>query len=338
MALIGYVAKRCLVGIGTLVGVIILVFLLTHILPGNPALVMCGMNCFPETLARLERFMGLDKPLPVQFQNYVTGLLRGDMGMSYTSGQPVLEDLLRRVPASLELASVSFFLACVLGIPLGILAAIRKGSWLDKLAQGVVIFGASMPLFWLGLVLVLIFNYRLHWAPAPTGRLDIGVQRLPSVTGLFWVDSILSQRWDAFRSAVSHLILPAATLAAVCIGPLTRMTRASMLEILDQAFIQTARAVGLAERKIVIQDALKNAVIPVVTMMGMTLSWLLAGNIIVEMMFAWPGIGSYAWTATSRNDFNAIQGFVLFIAVVYVSLNLVIDLIYAFIDPRVRLA
>lgn len=338
MVLMRYIAKRLLIGLGTLFGVVVLVFLLTHILPGDPAVVMCGMNCFPDTLERMRRFMGLDVPLAIQFQRYIGGLLHGDMGMSYTSGQPVLSDLLRRFPASLELASVSFFLASVLGIPLGILAAIRKGGWLDKVAQAVVVFGASMPLFWLGLVLVLVFNFNLHWAPPPMGRLAVWVQAPPRVTGLFLVDSIINQRWDAFRSAASQIILPAVTLAAVTIGPLTRMTRASMLEVLDQSFIQTARAAGVRERKVVLQDALKNALIPVVTMMGMTLGWLLAGSIIVEMIFAWPGIGSYAWTATSRNDFNAIQGFVLFIAVVYVSINLMIDLIYALIDPRVRLA
>ncbi len=332
-----YLARRLGLSAITLLGVVVAVFFVTHILPGNPAVVMAGTWAEKETVERLERFMGIDRPLPEQFWNYFTALLHGNLGRSWTTGHLVQEDLIQRLPATVELASWSLFLAILIGPTLGVMAACRPGSWIDKLADAVIVFGASMPLFWMGLLLIFFFYYLFGIAPAPMGRLDVMIIQPPRVTGLLLVDSLLAGNLGAFQSAVSHLIWPVATLVSVITGPLTKMSKTSMSEILQSDYVLAARALGLSEREIVVQDALPNAMIPVLTMMGMTLAWLLAGNVIVEMIFAWPGIGSYAWNALMTNDFNAIQGFVLLIAGVYVGLNLLIDILYVVIDPRIRL-
>jgi len=332
-----YVARRLFLALITLFGVVVAVFIITRILPGNPAAVRLGPYAKPDLLAALEQEMGLDKPLPVQFYNYMAKLTRGDMGKSWRTGQPVRKDLAQRLPATLELALAATLIAVVVGHILGVLGAIKQNSLLDQLIRGIAILGASTALFWLALVIIFFFYYRLGWAPAPLDRLDVGIQAPTQITGIYVMDSLLTGDWAAFRSSLNHLFWPAITLAFVVSAPITKIVRAAMLDVLHSDFIRTARTVGVPYREILLRDALRNALIPILTTIGIVFGYLMAGNVLVEMIYAWPGIGSYAWMALVNKDFEAIQGFVLLIAVLYVILNLAIDLLYSLIDPRIRL-
>ena len=335
--LVRYILRRLLLAVVTLSGVVVAVFVLTHILPSNPAALRAGPLATAELIAQYEREMGLDQPLYVQFANYAASLLRGDLGRSWRTDQPVLQELAQRLPATLELALTAFLLAMLIGLTLGTLAAVYFGTWIDRAARLFATLGASLALFWLALVGVHVFYYTLNWAPPPLGRLTVGVPEPPTITGLLTVDSLLAGDLATFADAVQHLWLPALTLAFVVSAPVIKITRAAMLEALSADFVRTARAIGLSPREVILVDALRNAFIPVLTTLGIVFGYLMAGNVIVERVFSWPGIGQYAWGALITNDFNAVQGFVLLIAVAYVMLNLLIDLAYGFIDPRIRL-
>jgi len=332
-----YVTRRLFLAAVTLFGVLVAVFILTRILPGNPAAVRLGPYAKPELLAAMEQEMGLDKPLPVQFYDYLVKLTRGNMGKSWRTGQPVRKDLAQRLPATLELAVAATLMAVVVGHILGLLGAIKQNSPLDQIIRGIAILGASTALFWLALVFIFFFYYRLGWAPAPLDRLEVGVQAPTRITGMYVVDSLLTGNGAAFRSSLGHLLLPAITLAFVVSAPITKIVRAAMLDVLHSDFIRTARTIGVAYREIIFRDALRNAMIPILTTIGIVFGYLMAGSVLVEQIFAWPGIGSYAWMALVNKDFEAIQGFVLLIAALYVMLNLAIDLLYSLIDPRIRL-
>lgn len=332
-----YILRRLSLACVALFGVIVVVFILTRILPGNPAAVRLGPYAKPDLLAAMEKEMGLDKPLVVQFYNYVAKLAQGDMGYSWRTGQPVRKDLTQRLPATLELAIAATVIAILLGHLLGVTAAILHGTAIDHIIRTFAILGASTALFWLALVFIYTFYYRLGWAPPPLDRIDIGVEAPSRITGLFLIDSLVAGDWAAFRSSLAHLVLPAITLAFVVSAPITKIVRASMLETLHTDFVRTARTVGVPEGQVILRDALRNALIPILTTIGIVFGYLMAGNVLVEMIFAWPGIGSYAWMALTNKDFEAIQGFVLLIAAMYVLLNLVIDLLYSVVDPRIRL-
>jgi peptide/nickel transport system permease protein len=265
-------------------------------------------------------------------------LLRGDLGESWRTGQPVLAELGQRLPATLELAATAFLLAMLMGITLGIVAAVFSGTWLDHLTRLFATLGASLALFWLALVGIQLFYYNLSWAPAPLDRLTIGIPKPSPITGLFTVDSLLTGNLTGLADAMNHLWLPALTLAFVVSAPIIKTTRAAMLEVLGSEFVRTARAIGVPTYQIILVDALRNAFIPVLTTLGIVFGYLMAGNVIVERVFAWAGIGQYAWTALITKDFNALQGFVLLIGTFYVTLNLGIDLLYGVIDPRIRLS
>lgn len=333
-----YILRRLGLAVITLFGVVVAVFLLTRVLPGNPAYVKAGPYAKPEQIERITREMGLDKPIPVQFWNYFTDLLHGNMGMSWSTSHPVREDLFQRLPATAELATAAFVMASAIGLTLGILAAVKKGSVIDQIVHVLSVVGASVALFWLGLMLIYVFYYKLRWVPDPMGRLDALMQPPPGPTGLLMIDTLVHGDMKGFRSAVGHLILPTVSLAIVLTPTIAKMARASMLEVLQSDYVQTARAIGLSTTRLVWRDALPNAMIPILTTMGIVLAYLLAGNVLIESLFAWPGIGFYAWSALMSNDFDAIQGFVLLIGVLYVFINLVIDLLYSVIDPRIRLA
>ena len=332
-----YLLRRLLLALVTLVGVVIAVFLLTRILPGNPAVVRLGPYASAELLASMEKQMGLDKPLPLQFVSYATGLLRGDMGRSWRTGQPVLTDLMQRLPATLELAFAATLIAILVGLTLGVLGATRQNRLPDRLIRLFTILGASTALFWLALVFIYFFYYRLGWAPSPMGRLDIGLSTPRRLTGAYVLDSLLTANWRALGNSLRHLALPALTLAFIVSAPITKMVRGAMLDTLRADYIRTARTVGVPEGQVIFRDALRNAMVPILTTIGIVFGYLMAGNVLVEMIFAWPGIGSYAWLALVNKDFEAIQGFVLLIAALYVLLNLCIDLLYSLIDPRIRL-
>jgi peptide/nickel transport system permease protein len=335
--LLRYVLRRIGLAVITLAGVAVFVFLLTHILPSNPAALRAGPLANAELIARYERQMGLDQPVYVQFIRYAQELLSGNLGESWKTGQPVLKELGERLPATLELAATAFLMALVVGLALGVLAAVNAGNWIDQAVRLYATLGAAQALFWLALLMVHVFYYTLDWAPAPLDRLTIGVAEPPLVTGLFTVDSLLARQFDTFLNAVDHLWLPAMVLAFVVSAPIVKMTRGSMLDILNSDFVRTAKAIGVPRRSVVVRDGLRNAFIPILTMIGIVFGYLIAGNVVVEKVFSWAGIGQYAWNALTINDFNAVQGFVILIAVLYVGLNLAIDLAYGFLDPRIRL-
>lgn len=321
--------------IPVVIGVVIISFLLTRALPGDPAVYFAGVAADTASIEQTRIAMGLDKPLLQQFFIYVGDLLQGDLGQSLLSGRSVTEDLAKRLPASLELTLTALLLAIAIAVPLGVLAATRPGTWVDHLCRVVVTAGVSLPTFFTGILLIYIFYYLLGIAPSPLGRLDFIYLDPDYVTGFYLIDAALMGDWETWRGAAKQLILPATTLALFTLAPIARMTRAAMLTALSSDFIRTARAAGLSSQTILYRYAFRNALLPVVTTLGMVFSFALGANVLVEKVFAWPGIGSYAVEALVVSDYAAVQGFVLSMALLFVALNLVIDLLYTAIDPRI---
>jgi peptide/nickel transport system permease protein len=336
-AVFATIVKRMLTVIPTLIGVVIVTFLLTRVLPGDPAVYFAGPAATPQSIADIRKTLGLDKSLPEQFARYVSDLAHGNLGNSLSTGQPVVNEIESRLPASAELTLSGLILSLLIAVPLGILAAVKQGSWIDHTCRIVATAGVSLPVFFTGLLLVYVFYFKIGWSPAPIGRLDVFYTAPPQVTGFYLIDSLLAGQFDTFRAALSQLILPALTLAIFSLAPIARMTRASMLAVLASDFVRTARASGLDNRTVILTYAFRNAMLPVITTLGMVFSFLLGANVLVEKVFAWPGIGSYAVEALISSDFAPVQGFVLAMAILYVMLNLAIDILYGVIDPRVRL-
>jgi peptide/nickel transport system permease protein len=331
------ILKRILMAIPSLIGVVVVTFLLTRALPGDPAAYFAGPAATPQAIQEIRVKLGLDKPLVVQFGRYVTDLAHGNLGTSLTTGQPVASELRSRLPASAELTLLGLIVSIIIAVPLGILAATKPNSLLDHTCRVISTAGVSLPVFFTGLILVYVFYYQLGWAPAPLGRLDAFFTEPPHVTGFYLIDSLIARDLETFVAALKQLILPALTLAIFSLAPIARMTRASMLSVLSSDFVRTARASGLSAYTVIITYAFRNAMLPVITTLGMVFSFLLGANVLVEKVFAWPGIGSYAVEALLASDFAPVQGFVLTMAVMYVMLNLGIDVLYGLIDPRVRL-
>jgi len=301
-----YILRRILIALPTLLGVVVLVFLMVRLAPGDPAVLLAGEFATPETLEAIRARYGLDRGLPEQFLIYLEALLRGDLGESARSRRPVLEELKTYFPNTLELASAAILVAVLTGIPLGILAALRPGSSLDLSVMVLALLGVSMPVFWFGLLAILIFSVGLGWFPV------------------------------AGKGTLAHLILPAITLGINATALLARMTRGTLLEVLSQDYIRTARAKGLAERVVIFKHALRNALIPVVTVVGLEFGTLLSGAVITETIFAWPGLGQLLVGSILARDYPVVQGAVLLVAITFVLINLLVDLLYATIDPRVR--
>src|SRR5271163_1256357 len=331
------IGKRLMFAIPSLIGVVIVTFLLTRALPGDPAAYFAGPAADKAAVEQIRKKLGLDKPLIEQFFRYSIDLAHGDFGNSLTTGQPVATEIRNRLPASAELTLLGLLVSIVIALPLGVLAATRPGSWIDHLCRVTTTAGVSLPVFFTGLVLVYVFYYLLGWAPAPLGRLDVFFTPPPQVTGFYLIDSLLAGQGETFIAALKQLILPALTLAIFSLAPIARITRASMLAVLSSDFVRTARASGLSSYTVVMTYAFRNAMLPVITTLGMVFSFLLGANVLVEKVFAWPGIGSFAVEALIASDFAPVQGFVLTMAILYVLLNLAIDLIYGLVDPRVRI-
>jgi len=331
-------ARRFGITIFSIAAVIVITFALTRILPGDTAEYFAGPAATKEAIQEVRVKLGLDKPKYEQFVRYIGDLSRGDFGQSLTTGQPVLKDITSRLPASAELTLAGLLVSILIAIPLGVLAAVKEGSAIDHFSRVIATAGVSLPVFFTGLLLAYFFYFILGWAPSPIGRLDIIYSAPPHVTGFYLIDSLLARDTEVFWAALKQLILPAATLAIFSLAPITRMTRASMLAVLSSDFVRTAKASGLSTRKVILTYAFRNALLPVITTLGMVFSFLLGANVLVEKVFAWPGIGSYAVEALIASDFAPVQGFVLVMAVMYVLLNLMIDLLYGVIDPRVRMA
>ncbi|MGP9791238.1 ABC transporter permease [Roseinatronobacter sp. NSM] len=326
---------RLIQTIPVVIGVVIISFVLTRALPGDPAVQFAGQMATAESIEQVRVALGLDKSLPQQFLIYCKALLQGDLGQSIATGRPVLTDLSTRLPASLELTLTALILSCLIAIPLGVVAAVRQGSWIDHLCRVLVTAGVSLPTFFTGILLIYVFYYLLGWAPSPLGRLDFVYFDPPRVTGLFLIDSLLDGDLRTFIGAAKQLALPAITLALFTLAPIARMTRAAMLTALSSDYIRTARAAGLTPMRVLFGYAFRNALLPVVTTLGMVFSFVLGANVLVEKVFAWPGIGSYAVEALVQSDYAAVQGFVLAMALLFVLINLIIDLSYTLIDPRI---
>jgi peptide/nickel transport system permease protein len=337
VAFLAYLLRRLSLVIPTLVGVTLITFTLTYVLPGNPAVVKAGPLVSPDVVKEFEKQMGLDQPAWVQYGRYIGGILHGDLGESSSTGRPVLEDFRQRLPATLELTLASLLIALVLGIPLGVQSAVHRDTAIDHIGRIVGVAGVAMPTFWTGLLLLYVFFYLLGVAPAPLGRLGPGIDPPHAITGLYVVDSLLTGNWRALGSALQQLILPSLTLGLSVMAPIARMVRSTMLEILESDYVKAAWAAGIPRRRVIYGDALANAMIPVITILGIVFGFLMAGNAVVESVFAWPGIGNYAITALMTKDSGPIQSFVLFVALLYVIVNFVIDLLYGLIDPRIRL-
>ena len=331
------ILKRMMMAVPSLIGVVIVTFLLTRALPGDPAAYFAGPAATTEAIQQIRVKLGLDKPLYIQFVRYVEDLAHGDLGNSLTTGQPVGQEIKTRLPASAELTLLGLIVSVLIAVPLGILAATRPNSLIDHSCRVIATAGVSLPVFFTGLILIYVFYYHLGWAPPPLGRLDIFYSPPPHVTGFYLIDSLIAGDGELFVAALKQLILPALTLAIFSLAPIARMTRASMLAVLSSDFVRTARASGLAPFTVVITYAFRNAMLPVITTLGMVFSFLLGANVLVEKVFAWPGIGSYAVEALIASDFAPVQGFVLTMAIMYVALNLLIDILYGLIDPRVRI-
>jgi dipeptide transport system permease protein len=330
------VLRRLATALPSVAGVIIVTFILTRALPGDPAIYFAGPAATQQAIAQIRHAMGFDRSLPVQFFDYLHNLAHGDLGTSLTTGQPVISELVSRLPASAELTLSALLLSLAIAMPLGIAAALRPGSLVDHVCRIVTTAGVSLPTFFTGLLLVYLFYYLAGIAPAPLGRLDVYSTAPPHWSGFYLIDSLIAGDLDTFRAALGQLVLPAATMAIFSLAPLSRITRASMLAALGSEFIRTARASGLARHRIIYAYALRNALLPVITTLGMVFSFMLGANVLVEKVFAWPGIGSYAVEALIASDYAPVQGFVLTMAMLYVLLNLIVDVVYGMVDPRVR--
>ncbi len=331
------IGRRLAQALPSVFGVIVISFVLTRALPGDPAVYFAGDMADKESIEQVRQSLGLDKSWIEQFTIYVRNLINGDWGTSLSTGRPVTEELLTRLPASLELTLIGLGLAILVAIPLGVLAATRPNSWVDHLCRVMVTAGVSLPTFFTGLFLVYIFYYLLGWSPSPLGRLSIVYLSPPHVTGFYTIDSLLAGDRKTFVASIAQLILPAATLGLFALAPIARMTRAAMLGALASDFIRTARANGLSNRVILVTYAFRNAALPVLTTLGMVFSFLLGANVLVEKVFSWPGIGSFAIQALVASDYAAVQGFVLAMALLFVCVNLFIDVLLTMVDPRVGL-
>lgn len=329
-----YLFRRLLELVPVFFGVILVVFVISRLTPGDPAVVMLGEKATPEAVAQLRLALGLNDPLPVQFGRYLGRAVRGDFGRSIQSNERVVVDLATRFPATAELTFGAMLIASTVGVLTGVIAAARRNSWFDGVSMFVALFGFSMPIFWLGIMLILLFAWLLGWFPI-SGRLDLTVD-LARVTNFYLLDAVLTRNWAALGNALRHLVLPAVTLSTVPLAIIARMTRSSLLEVLRQDYVRTARAKGLAERRVVFGHALRNAAIPVITVIGLNVGSLLGGAILTETIFAWPGIGRLVVDAIFARDYPVVQGAVLVIAVVFVVVNLLVDLSYAALDPRIR--
>ena len=331
------IGHRLLQALPSVFGIIVISFVLTRALPGDPAVYFAGAMADEASIAEVRESLGLDKSWFEQFYIYTENLVHGDLGRSLYTGSSVLDELLTRLPASLELTFMGLGLAILVAVPLGIAAATRPGSWIDHLCRVLVTAGVSLPTFFTGLFLIYIFYYLLGWAPSPLGRLDIIYLSPPHVTGFYLIDSLLANDAETFFASLRQLVLPAVTLGLFVLAPIARMTRAAMLNALASDYVRTARANGLSSHTVLIRYALRNAGLPLLTTLGMVFSFLLGSNVLVEKVFSWPGIGSFAIEALVASDYASVQGFVLVMALMFVMMNLIIDLLLTVVDPRVSL-
>lgn len=336
MRLARYILRRLLFLIPVLIGAIFITFLLTRMVPGNPIEKVAGPYASDEKVEEMKREAGLLDPWYVQFWDYLQDLANGDMGVSYQTNQPVTQDLRERFPASFELVFFGMALAVALALPLGITSAVKQGTWVDHLTRVIAVLGVSMPIFWIALILVSTFYSRLGWLPGPQGRLPISMTEPPRVTGMFTVDSLLDGDFETFKAASKQLVLPVVTIGLVAMAPIARMTRATMIDALNSDYVRTAKSLGLPTRVIVSKNALKNAIIPVLTLIAAVFGYAIGGEVLVEYIFTWPGLGKYSFDAILGSDFPAVQGFIILAVAMYVLAYLIVDILIALLDPRIE--
>ena len=334
--MLNYLFRRIVTLVITLFGIMIVTFFISLVIPADPLAAIAGPQAPQETVERLRVLYGFDKPIYVQFGRYISRLARGDLGESFQTGRSVLEDIIRYFPATVELATIALFFSILTGIPLGIFSAVYKNSIIDHLSRVVSLIGVSMPIFWLGLVLLLAFYFKLGWLPEP-GRLDIMLLEPDRVTGLILIDSIIAWDWEVFWDALKHMILPGTVLGLYGLAGIARIVRSSMLDVLSQEYIKTARIKGLRESMVLTRHALRNALVPAVTVIGLTYGGLLEGSVLTETIFSWPGLGRYLASAFLTLDLNAVVGGTMLVALTFCLVNLAVDLVYAFLNPKITL-
>jgi peptide/nickel transport system permease protein len=331
--MLAYIIRRLMIMIPTLLGVTVIVFLMLHATPGDPAELLLGERATEEALHQVREHLGLNQPLHVQYGMFLKRLMKGDLGETIWTRQKVWTEVKQRFPATIELSLVALFISCFAGMILGIISATKQYSVFDYVSMLGALAGVSMPIFWLGLVFMLIFSLNLGWLPL-SGRLSIGVD-LDVITNFYILDAVITRNWSAFIDAVWHIIMPAVTLSTIPTAIVARMTRSAMLDVLRQDYIKTAKAKGLSQLQVIFKHALRNAMIPVVTTIGLQFGVLLGGAILTETIFAWPGVGKWMYDAVMQRDYMVIQGGTLFIAAVFVVINLCVDVLYAVINPRI---
>ena len=335
MRFLGFLLRRVVGIAAVMIGVSVITFAISHVIPADPVAAALGDHATDAQIAQFRAEYRLDRPLPEQYVTYATGILHGDLGKSIRTRRPVADDLADSFPATLELSFAALLISIVLGVPAGVWSAISRGRIPDYIVRVLSLAGGSLPVFWLGLIVIGLFYYQLGWFPGG-GRLDTFVPPPPTRTGLFVLDSIFAGDLEALRSSLVHLVLPALTLGYFSTAVIARMTRSSMLEVLGQDYMRTARAKGLREPVIVLRHALRNALIPTVTIIGLTFGSLLSGAVLTETIFSWPGLGRYATASAVSLDFPAVLGVTLLAAVVYPVANLVVDVAYYWLDPRIQ--
>jgi len=330
-----FLFTKLLLILPTFIGITIVAFAFVRVLPGDPILLLAGERSMsPERYQDLLTQFGYNRPIYVQYFDYVWRLLQGDFGLSISTKRSVLQEFLTLFPATLELSTFAMLFAISVGVPAGIFAAVRRGSWFDQITMGVALTGYSMPIFWWGLLLIIFFSGILGWTPV-SGRISL-LYFFPAVTGFMTIDSLLSGQPGAFQSAISHLILPTIVLGTIPLAVIARQTRSAMLEVLGEDYVRTAKAKGLSSMRVIGQHALRNALIPVVTTIGLQVGVMLAGAILTETIFSWPGIGKWIVDSISRRDYPVVQGGLVLIAGIVMLVNLLVDLLYGFINPRIR--
>lgn len=329
-----YLLKRLLLLIPLLFGISLIVFLFIHMIPGDPAIAILGEHASPAALAKVREELGLNDPIHIQYMRFLTNLLRGDLGRSFISHNLVADELKARFPATIELAVASMLFATLVGVPAGVISAVKQYSLFDHISMVIALFGVSMPIFWLGLMMIWVGSLELGIFP-PSGRLSVDIVLEP-VTNFVIIDAIVRGNWTALKDALMHLAMPAVALGTIPMAIIARMTRSSILEVLRQDYIRTARAKGLAYRTVISKHALKNGLIPVVTVVGLQFGSLLGGAVLTETIFSWPGVGRLAYQAVMERDFPLLQGTILLVASCFVLINLLVDVIYGFLDPKIR--
>ena len=333
--MIRFIIQRLLLAIPVLLGVSFIIFTLTYVLPGDPARSAADRYATPEQVAAVRKRLGLDRPFHEQYFGYLGRLARLDLGTSIESRKPVIEDMAKFLPATFELMLMAMTITVLVGIPLGVITGSGRRTWTNSLIRFLSVVGVGMPVFWSGLLLQLIFFGKLGWLPLD-GRLSAGASPPPRLTGLYTVDALAAGQFGAFGDALKHLILPSLTLSFGLVASIARITHSSMLEVMRQDYIRTARAKGLADRVVLYRHSLKKAFVPVLTTLGLQVGFLLAGSVLVENIFSWGGIGTYAWSGIFRLDIPVIMAVALSTAVIFVISNLIIDILYTVIDPRIR--